>query len=243
MTREHKVVSHTEWIAARKQHLLREKEFTRLRDQLSRERRELPWEAVEKEYVFDGPKGKETLSDLFEGRSQLVIYHAMFDPASASPATSWTADAACNHCSLWADGFNGVIVHLNHRDVTMLAVSRAPREKILAYSKRMGWSFKWVSSGKTDFNSDYGVSFTAEEVALRKADYNYTIQDPSQTEREGLSVFYKDSAGQLFHTYSAYARGIDMVNLAYQYLDLVPKGRDEGKRGPHWVCRHDEYAK
>src|ERR1700730_842100 len=151
-------------------------------------------------------------------------------------------DASCHGCSFWADNFNGIIVHLNHRDVTMIAVSRAPYAKIAAYSKRMGWTFHWVSSGKNDFNFDYRVSFSAKEVAEKKADYNYTIQDPMHSEREGLSVFTKDAAGKIFHTYSAYARGIDMVNVAYHYLDLVPKGRDEGNRGPHWVRRHDEYG-
>jgi predicted dithiol-disulfide oxidoreductase (DUF899 family) len=165
----------------------------------------------------------------------------MFDPATASPSTSWTADAACPGCSFWADNFNGIIVHLNHRDVTLVAVSRAPYATIAAYAQRMGWTFPWVSSGASDFNIDYGVSFTAQEVAQRKADYNYTVQDPRLTEREGLSVFFKDAAGRIFHTYSAYARGLDMVNVAYHYLDLVPKGRDEGDRGLYWVRRHDEY--
>jgi predicted dithiol-disulfide oxidoreductase (DUF899 family) len=239
---QHKVASHEEWLAARKQLLAEEKEFTRLRDRLSQRRRDLPWEAVAKEYVFDGPNGRQTLAELFDGRSQLVVYHAMFDPAAASPSTSWTPDAACHGCSFWADNFNGIIVHLNHRDVTMVAVSRAPYAKIAAYAKRMGWTFTWVSSGNTEFNFDYKVSFTAPEVAERKADYNYTIQDPGGSESPGLSVFTKDAAGKIFHTYSAYARGLDMVNVAYHYLDLVPKGRDEGDRGPYWLRRHDEYA-
>ena len=145
-------------------------------------------------------------------------------------------------CSFWADNFNGIIVHLNHRDVTMVAASRAPYAKIAAYSKRMGWTFDWVSSGNTEFNFDYGVSFAADEVARKKATYNYVVQDPRLSEREGLSVFTKDAAGKVFHTCSAYAHGIDMVNVAYQYLDLVPKGRDEGDRGQFWVRRHDEYG-
>ncbi len=239
---QHKVASHEEWLAARKQLLAEEKEFTRLRDRLSQRRRDLPWEAVDKEYVFEGPNGRQTLAELFDGRSQLIVYHAMFDPAAASPSTSWTRDAACHGCSFWADNFNGIIVHLNHRDVTMVAVSRAPYAKIAAYAKRMGWTFTWVSSGNTDFNFDYKVSFTAQEVAERKADYNYTIQDPGGSESPGLSVFTKDAAGKIFHTYSTYARGLDMVNVAYHYLDLVPKGRDEGDRGPYWVRRHDEYG-
>jgi predicted dithiol-disulfide oxidoreductase (DUF899 family) len=237
----HTVVSHEEWLAARKQLLAEEKEFTRLRDRLSQRRRDLPWEAVDKEYIFEGPNGRQTLADLFDGRSQLVVYHAMFDPATASPSTPWTDDAACPGCSFWADNFNGIIVHLHHRDVTLVAVSRAPYAKIATYEQRMGWTFPWVSSDNTDFNFDYRVSFTAQEVAERKADYNYTIQDPGISEREGLSVFAKDAAGRIFHTYSAYARGLDMVNVAYHYLDLVPKGRDEEGRGLYWVRRHDEY--
>jgi predicted dithiol-disulfide oxidoreductase (DUF899 family) len=238
---QHPVVSHEEWLAARKQLLAEEKEFTRLRDRLSQRRRDLPWEAVDKEYVFEGPHGRQTLADLFDARSQLIVYHAMFDPATASPSTSWTVDAACPGCSFWMDHFNGIIVHLHHRDVTLVAVSRAPYAAIAAYAQRMGWTFPWVSSGDSDFNFDYNVSFTAQEVAERKADYNYTTQDPRLTEREGLSVFFKDAAGRIFHTYSAYARGLDMVNVAYHYLDLVPKGRDEGDRGLYWVRRHDEY--
>jgi predicted dithiol-disulfide oxidoreductase (DUF899 family) len=238
---QHIVVSHEEWLAARKQFLAAEKEFTRLRDRLSQRRRDLPWEAVDKEYVFEGPRGRQTLADLFDGRSQLVIYHAMFDPDTASPSTPWTEDAACPSCSFWADNFNGIVVHLNHRDVTLAAVSRAPYAKIAAYRQRMGWTFPWVSSGTSDFNFDYKVSFTAQEVAEHKADYNYTIQDPHVSELPGLSVFFKDTEGRIFHTYSAYARGIDMLNLAYHYLDLVPNGRDEGDRGASWIRRHDEY--
>jgi predicted dithiol-disulfide oxidoreductase (DUF899 family) len=237
----HRVVSHDDWLAARTAFLAREKEFTRLRDQVSEERRRLPWEAVTKTYVFEGPGGKQSLAELFEGRSQLVVYHAMFDPPNASPSTSWTREAACPGCSFWADNFNGIIVHLNHRDVTLVAVSRAPHAALAAFQKRMGWTFTWVSSGDTDFNRDFQVSFTAEEVAKKRAYYNYAMQDPSMSEREGMSVFYKDPAGKVFHTYSAYARGIDLLNTAYNYLDLVPKGRDEGDEGLSWVRRHDEY--
>jgi predicted dithiol-disulfide oxidoreductase (DUF899 family) len=238
---DHKVVSHEEWVAARKQLLAEEKEVTHLRDRLSQWRRDLPWEAVDKEYVFEGPNGRQTLTDLFDGRSQLVVYHAMFDPATASPSTPWTEDAACQFCSFWMDNFNGIVVHLNHRDVTMIAVSRAPYDKIAAYEKRMGWTFPWFSSGQSDFNVDYRVSFTAQEVAEKKAEYNYTIQDPRLSEHPGVSVFIKDAAEKIFHTYSTYARGLDMVNVAYHYLDLVPKGRDERDSGPYWVRRHDEY--
>ena len=229
---KHPVVSREQWMSDRKAFLAKEKEFTRLRDDLSRQRRELPWVKVEKEYVFEGPKGKEKLADLFEKRSQLIVYHFMFSP-------EW--DAGCPHCSHWADNFNGVIVHLNHRDVTMVAISRASYSKLAAYEKRMGWSFKWLSSHDNDFNFDYHVSFTPDELKKKKALYNYTMQDPGSADREGTSVFFKDRSGNVFHTYSTYARGIDMMNVDYQYLDLVPKGRDEGDRGPYWVRRHDEY--
>jgi predicted dithiol-disulfide oxidoreductase (DUF899 family) len=231
---QHVIVSPDEWLAARKALLVKEKEFTKARDQLSAARRDLPWVKVDKTYVFDGPQGKQTLPELFDGRSQLVIYHFMFGP-------DW--QAGCPHCSHWADNFNGVIVHLNQRDVTMVAVSRAPLVKLAAYKKRMGWTFKWVSSLGSDFNFDYRVSFTPKEMAAKRAPYNFEIQDPHASEREGVSVFFKDPAGAVFHTYSTYARGIDMLNTDYNYLDLVPKGRDEGDRGPFWVRRHDEYGK
>jgi len=234
MLKRHKVVSGKAWIAARKKLLAREKTFTRLRDRLSKARRELPWEAVGKEYVFEGPNGKETLAGLFDGRNQLVVYHFMFGP-------DW--DAGCPHCSRWADNFNGVIVHLNQRDVTLVAVSRAPYEKLAAYRQRMGWNFKWVSSFGTDFNFDYHVSFTPEEVNRKRAFHNFKIKDPGVSEREGVSVFYKDPKGKVFHTYSTYERGIDTLNVDYHYMDLVPKGRDEGGRGPFWVRRHDEYGR
>ncbi len=234
MTTNHRVVSRGEWIKARRQLLIKEKEFTRLRDQLSQQRRDLPWEAVNKEYVFDGPHGKQTLPELFDGRSQLIVYHFMFAP-------SWKA--GCPNCSFWADNFDGAIVHLNQRDVTMIAVSRALYAKLAAYRKRMGWKFMWVSSSGTDFNFDYQASFTPEEVTKERALYNFTLQDPGDSEREGISVFYKDPKGRVFHAYSTYARGIDMINGAYHLLDLVPKGRDEGDRGQFWVRRHDEYGR
>jgi len=234
MAKSHKVVSKSEWIKARRRLLSREKAFTRLRDKLSRARRNLPWEKVEKEYVFSGPRGRQTLAELFDGRSQLIVYHFMFGP-------DW--DAGCPHCSRWADNFNGVIVHLNQRDVTMIAVSRAPYEKIAAYKKRMGWTFKWVSSFGDKFNFDYHVSFTPDELKNKRALYNFTIQNPGASEREGVSVFHRDAKGRIFHTYSTYARGIDTVNVDYQFLDLTPKGRDEGDRGPFWVRRHDEYGR
>ena len=223
------VVGHDEWLAAREELLGKEKEFTRARDELTKQRQALPWEAVEKEYVFAGPNGKETLADLFEGRSQLVVYHFMFGPED---------DAGCKSCSFWADNFNPNVIHLNARDVSFAAVSRAPIEALEAYRQRMGWDFRWVSSGGTDFNFDYGVSFAPDQQDQKI--YNYGSLAPNIADREGMSVFAKDD-GAIFHTYSAYARGIDLLNTAYNYLDLVPKGRDEGERGQHWVRRHDEY--
>ncbi|HLG98647.1 MAG TPA: thioredoxin family protein [Bryobacteraceae bacterium] len=231
-TRNHKIVSEEDWIEARKKLLVKEKEFTRLQDELNQERRDLPWVKVTKNYVFDGPNGKETLADLFEGRSQLIIYHFMF---------GLDDNAGCPHCSLRADGFNGINIHLKHRDVTMIAVSRAPYEKLAAYKKRMGWGFKWVSSGKTDFNFDLHVSFTPEEMKAGKAFFNYIMQNPGPPDREGHSVFYKDDNGGIFHTYSCYVRGNELFNIHYHYLDIVPKGRDENGRGPFWVRRRDEY--
>jgi len=193
---------------------------------------DLPWERVEKEYVFDGPNGKETLAQLFAGKSQLIVYHFMFDP---------TWEAGCKSCSFWADNFNGIDVHLRHRDVSFLAISRAPSPKLEAYKKRMGWRFKWVSSFGTDFNYDYFVSFTPEDIAKGTAFWNYARQKPFESETVGISVFYKDPTGSVFHTYSCYARGVDMLNGAYHYIDLTPKGRDEGPSTQAWVRRHDEY--
>jgi predicted dithiol-disulfide oxidoreductase (DUF899 family) len=233
MTQHHKVVSHDQWIGARKELLAKEKEFTRLRDQLSRQRRDLPWERVETEYLFDGPNGKQSLAELFDGRSQLIVYHFMFGP-------DW--EAGCPHCSFWADNFDPIIIHLNQRDTTMIAASRAPYQKLAAYKKRMGWQFKWVSSLGTDFNLDYQASFTAEALSQKDAFYNFTRQDPGSSEREGLSAFFRDADGRVFHTYSTYARGIDIINTAYNILDMTPKGRDEGDRGQFWVRRRDEYA-
>jgi predicted dithiol-disulfide oxidoreductase (DUF899 family) len=188
---------------------------------------------IEKEYVFEGPEGKETLSELFDGRGQLIVYHFMFDPDDA-----W--DEACKHCSFWADNFDPIIVHLNARDVTMVAVSRAQFEKIERYRARMGWSFKWLSSYGSDFNHDLGVSFAPDERELPV--YNVGTLAPGLPDREGVSVFVEDQAGQVFRTYSAYARGIDLLNTAYNYLDLVPSGRgEEGGPPQYWVRRHDEY--
>ena len=234
MVAQHEVVSHDEWTQARKAFLAREKEFSRQREALARERRELPWEEVAKDYVFDGPDGKLTLPDLFGGCSQLVVYHFMFPP-------EW--DAGCPHCSFWADNFNGAPVHLRARDVSFAAVSRAPIGKIAAYKQRMGWSFPWVSAGETDFNYDFGASFAPEDVAAHAPVYNYG-SDPGLEDREGISIFARDESGRVFHSYSTYARGIDAVNGTYQFLDLVPKGRDEPADGftQFWVRRHDEYG-
>jgi predicted dithiol-disulfide oxidoreductase (DUF899 family) len=230
----HPVVSHDAGLAARTALLAKEKAFTRLRDELSRERRALPWEEVEREYVFDGPGGKETLADLFQGRSQLVVYHFMFNPE---------ADEGCKHCSFWADNFNGIGVHLNHRDVTFVAISRAPQAKLERFKQRMGWGFKWVSSAPNDFNYDYQVSFTPEQIQRGEAVYNYAPLGMDIADREGVSVFYRDAHGTVCHTYSGYARGIDVLNTAYNYLDLVPKGRDEDGLAftQSWVQYHDRY--
>ncbi|HJY78475.1 MAG TPA: DUF899 domain-containing protein [Burkholderiales bacterium] len=233
-TLRNKVVTKEGWIKARKLLLTKEKAYTRARDKLAAARRALPWEQVTKEYLFEGAHGKQSLAELFDGRSQLVVYHFMFHP-------DW--DAGCPHCSRWADSFDRPIVHLNQRDVTMIAVSRAPYEKIAAYRKRMGWTFNWVSSFGNDFNFDFNVSFTPEEMKKKKAFYNFTLQNPDAPEREGLSVFYRNPKGQVFRTYSTFARGIEPVNVDYQVLDLVPNGRDEGGKGPFWVRRHDEYGR
>jgi predicted dithiol-disulfide oxidoreductase (DUF899 family) len=230
----HHVVSHAQWLDARKALLAKEKAFTRARDALSQERRELPWERVEKNYVFEGPAGRETLAQLFAGRSQLVIYHFMFDP-------EW--QAGCKSCSFWADNFNGIDVHLAHRDTALLAVSRAPYAKLAAYRQRMGWSFKWLSSYGSDFNFDYGVSFTPEQVAKGEILYNYGNFKAFGAELPGISVFAKDEGNAIFHTYSCYSRGVDMLNGAYHYLDLTPKGRDEPEQAKQaWLRRHDEYT-
>ena len=218
----HKVAPHQEWMTARQALLAKEKEFTRLRDDLSRLRRELPWKIVTGSYFFDGPNGKESLSDLFAGRSQLIVYHFMFGP-------EWSA--GCSHCSFWADNFDRIITHLNQRDVTMVAISRAPYSKLASYRKRLGWSFKWVSAGGTSFNFDYQASFRPDDLAKGEAYYNYATRKTSLSELPGISVFCKDASDTVFHTYSCYSRGLDMMNAAYHYLDLVPKGRDEGGRG------------
>jgi len=229
-----KTVSHAEWIAARKEHLKKEKEFTRLRDELSRQRRELPWETVDKNYVFDGPSGKLTLGDLFAGRSQLAVYHFMLGPG-------WSA--GCPSCSYLADHFDGAAIHLANRDVTLTVISRAPMAEIAAFKKRMGWRFNWVSSFGSDFNFDYHVSFTKEQLAQETVEYNYGPTHFPSEEAPGASVFYKDADGQVFHTYSTYARGLDILVGTYNFLDMAPKGRDEQgfKHTMAWVRHHDKY--
>jgi predicted dithiol-disulfide oxidoreductase (DUF899 family) len=228
-----RVVSESEWLVARKDLLTREKELTRLRDEVSRHRRELLWVKIEKEYAFDGPSGKETLPDLFDRRSQLIVYHFMLGPG-------WKE--GCKSCSYLADHFDGANWHLPHRDVTFVVISRASLPEIQAYQKRMGWRFKWVSSHGNDFNFDYHVSATQEEQAKGKMYYNYETRDFMSDELPGLSVFYKDENGDVFHTYSTYARGLDILVGTYNLLDLVPKGRYENPDSTmDWVRRHDEY--
>ena len=230
---DHKVLSREDWLKARIALLKKEKELTRQRDELARQRRELPWVKVEKEYVFDAPEGKAALADLFGGRSQLIVYHFMFDP-------EWSQ--GCKSCSLLADHYNPAIIHLEHRDVSMVTVSRAPLDKLLAFRDRMGWTFKWVSSFSNDFNRDFRVSFTEEERNSGLAIYNYVSQPYPVSELPGLSVFYKDASGDIFHTYSTYARGLDIFLNVYNLLDVVPKGRDEDDvPNMSWVRHHDRY--
>ena len=230
---EPEIVSEAEWLVARKELLKREKEFSRERDALSAARRQLPMVRVEKKYIFDGPNGKESLADLFEGRSQLIVYHFMLGPG-------W--GEGCKSCSYLADHFDGANWHLPHRDATLVVISRAPLAEIQRYQKRMGWKFKWVSSHDNDFNFDYHVSFSKEDEAKNKAYYNYETGEYFNDELPGLSVFYKNEGGHVFHTYSTYARGLDSLVGTYNFLDLVPKGRDENPDSTmDWVRRHDEY--
>jgi predicted dithiol-disulfide oxidoreductase (DUF899 family) len=233
---DHAVVSRNEWVAARRELLEQEKQWTRLRDELSRQRRALPWVKVEKSYVFDGPDGEETLADLFAGRSQLIVHHFMFGP-------EW--QEGCIGCSFVSDHADGALVHLENHDVSFVRVSRAPRARIEAFNRRMGWTAKWVSSFGSDFNFDYHVSFTKDELAKGPVEYNYERIEGAIEEVSGLSVFTKDEAGDVFHTYSSYARGDEGVLGTYFYLDLTPKGRNEN--GPHhnlmdWVRHHDRYG-
>jgi predicted dithiol-disulfide oxidoreductase (DUF899 family) len=230
----HRVVTREEWIKERLEHLASEKELTRLRDRLSAERRALPWVKVDKSYVFDGPGGSVSLAELFRGRSQLIVQHFMFDP---------TWDEGCKSCSFWVDNFDGIAVHLAHRDVTLVLVSRAPIATLQAYRARMGWTLPWVSSAHNDFNRDYHVSFTPDERERGQAYYNYRNGTFSVDEAPGISVFHKDTDGTIYHTYSCYSRGLDMLNGAYHLLDLVPRGRDEDglPYSMAWLRHHDRY--
>ena len=231
---DHATASREEWLSLRKELLRKEKELTRLRDRLNTERRELPWVRVAKDYVFEGPHGNETLKDLFAGRSQLVIYHFMFGP-------DW--NEGCPSCSFTCDHIDGGLPHLAARDVTMVMVSRAPLARIEAFKKRLGWKFTWVSSNGSDFNRDFHVSFTKDEVARGKVNYNYTMQEFPSEEAPGVSVFFKDEGGDVFHTYSTYGRGVESLVTTYMILDMVPKGRDEERLRftMEWVRHHDRY--
>ena len=231
---QHQVVSREEWLKARRAHLEAEKELTRRRDELSRQRRQLPWERVGKKYVFEGPNGPETLADLFAGRSQLILYHFMLGP-------NW--EEGCKSCSFLADHFDAPQIHLAHRDVRLAVVSRAPMPRIEAFQRRMGWRFHWVSAFGTDFQRDYGAHFTKEEPA-GEVNYNYHKIHFGLEEAPGLSVFCQDEAGAIFHTYSTYARGLDSLIGTYHFLDLVPKGRDEDGLAftMAWVRHHDRYG-
>ena len=234
-TKEHKVVPKKAWLAARQALLIQEKKFTRLRDELDRQRRDLPWVKVEKDYVFDGPKGRQTLAELFDGKSQLIVYHFMFGPG-------WKQ--GCPHCSFWADHFDATLLHLAQRDTALVAVSRAPLKEITPFKKRMGWRFPWLSSFHSDFNYDHHVSFTPQDIQSGSLFYNYKKIAMNLSEREGVSAFYKDKSGNIFHTYSSYARGIDMLNTTYHFLDLTAKGRDEHPEHPQdWVRYHDQYGR
>ncbi len=232
---QHKIVSRDEWVEARMQFLSKEKELTRARDRLSEERRSLPWVKIENDYVFEGPDGKETLLDLFGGNSQLIIYHFMFGPG-------W--EEGCKACSFVADHIDGAVVHLAQRDATLLAVSRAPLAEFQAFKERMGWRFKWVSSNGSDFNFDFNVSFSSEQLESGKVNYNYKSGEFPMEEAPGASVFSRNEAGEIFHTYSCYGRGLDSLIGSYTYLDLLPKGRDEGELSfpMAWVRHHDSYG-
>jgi predicted dithiol-disulfide oxidoreductase (DUF899 family) len=232
-TKEHKVVSAKEWLTARKALLAKEKKFSQLRDQLNQQRRDLPWVKVAKEYVFDGPDGRETLAQLFGDKSQLIVYHFMFGPG-------WKE--GCPHCSFWSDHYDSVNLHLGQRDTALVVISRAPLKEIKPFKKRMGWRFKWLSSNQTDFNFDFNVSFTPEQIKSGALPYNYTEFKMKIDELQGVSAFYKDKQGDVYHTYSSYARGIDLLNTTYNFLDLTARGRDEHPNSPQdWVRYHDEY--
>ncbi|HEV2748212.1 MAG TPA: thioredoxin family protein [Allosphingosinicella sp.] len=228
---QHKIVSREEWLEARKQHLANEKAHSRAHDALMAERRALPWVKVDKVYVFETEQGPQTLAELFDGRSQLIVYHFMFGPG-------WKE--GCDGCSFISDHIDGANLHLPHHDVTLIAASRAPLDQLLPFKRRMGWRFNWVSSFGSDFNYDFGVSFTPEQVAAGAVVYNYGPAQHQEEEQHGISVFYKDEGGDVFHTYSSYARGGDILMGAHNFLDLTPKGRNE-KSTMDWVRLHDRY--
>jgi predicted dithiol-disulfide oxidoreductase (DUF899 family) len=232
--KDHAVVNPDRWIAERKKLLAREKELTHLRDKIAEERRALPWVRIDKEYLFDTPAGKRTLAELFEGRSQLMVQHFMLGPG-------W--EQGCPSCSFMADHTDGMQIHLEHRDVTFVAVSRAPLAEIERFRRRMGWKFKWVSSNGNDFNYDFHVSFTPEEKSKNEVYYNFGLQEYEHDELPGISVFYKSRKGEIFHTYSAYRRGVEVMMGAYFMMDLTPRGRDEANLsyGMEWVRHHDRY--
>lgn len=232
---KHPVVGREDWLEQRRALMRDEKELTRLRDRLSERRRALPWVRVETPYVFDTEQGEKTLADLFDGRSQLLVYHFMYP-------VSWSE--GCKICSFWADGYDGIVPHLRQRDVTLTAVSRAALPRLQEFRRRMGWRFPWVSSGRSDFNRDFGVSFDAAEITSGRPIYNFGTVPFQIEEAPGVSVFVQRGDGEIFHTYSCYARGLDALNPAYQMLDLVPRGRDE-RALPHpmaWLRHHDVYG-
>lgn len=233
-TAAHPVVSREAWLETRREFLKREKEFSRLGDALAAERRALPWVRVEKDYGFDGADGQRSLSDLFEGRSQLFVYHFMYGPG-------W--QEGCKSCSYVADHFDGATVHLAARDVTLVAVSRAPFGEIAPFKRRMGWRFPWFSSSGSDFNYDFGVAFTRDQIEGDDPVYNYGSEVPPIEDLHGASVFFKDASGTIYHTYSTYGRGLDQVMNTYNFLDMTPKGRDEDGLGftMDWVRHHDQY--
>jgi predicted dithiol-disulfide oxidoreductase (DUF899 family) len=228
---DHPVISRERWVAERKKLLAREKELTHLRDQVARERRALPWVRIEKVYTFDAPEGARTLADLFEGRRQLMVQHFMF-------GTGW--DQGCPSCSFMADHIDGMNVHLAHRDLTFVAISHAPLAAIERFRTRMGWHFRWVSSSGSDFNHDFHVSFAPQDPK-QQVYYNYGMQPFECEELPGISVFYQDEAGAIFHTYSTYRRGVEAMMGTYTLLDLTPKGRDERDGAMAWVRHHDRY--
>jgi predicted dithiol-disulfide oxidoreductase (DUF899 family) len=230
---QHRVVSREEWLQARREHLKNEKELSRMRDRLSEERRSLPWVKIEKDYVFDTPEGKKRLADLFGNNSQLVVYHFMW---------RWDLGQGCVSCSFLGDHFDGANIHLAHHDVSFVAISRGKLADLTAYRKRLGWNFPLISSYGSDFNYDFGVSFTEEELKGR-VNYNFSELDGKDAFNElpGISVFFKDENDHVFHTYSSYARGLDILLGAYNFLDMTPKGRNE-QHGMSWIKRNDEYA-